>query len=104
MGVIEVIEPALLDEAGHRFEAGGLVRFVQIPQDFCHSLNHQNLLPTSRYTSFLGQATEIDQAPDGCFIMASWRLLISSTDRSSLWVAMVQTWPNGSSKVPERSP
>ena len=32
------------------------------------------------------------------------RACISAGGTSSLWVATDQTWPNGSSSVPERSP
>ena len=44
MGVIEVIEPALLDEVGHGFEPGGFVGFIQVAQDFGGLLNHSHLL------------------------------------------------------------
>lgn len=62
-----------------------------------------------RHASMLLGATFKSNPAQTCpihfgFIIASYLFFISSGATSSLWEAMVQTWPKGSVRVPERSP
>jgi eukaryotic-like serine/threonine-protein kinase len=69
-------------------------------------LQIENTIAQPRQPSQCGSLSKIMRRSNypGFFIIAANRRSISACGTSSMWVAMVHLWPNGSMSVPDRSP
>src|SRR4051812_35211638 len=106
VGVVEVAPPALLDQLGHPFEPGCLVRLIQLRERGCHLLYHptfperDSCPPTTvSHPSLAARSRLVKERPapkSGVPLNDVERAghdILSYTRRSSRWEPMSNTQP-----------